>query len=149
MWCGVCETASCLRMEVPEISVTIVNPGYVISEIHQHALGSSKEAADKRNLKEYMSTEECARQILVACANREREVPVTAPHFSVFSAVRALMCVGGWLHATEQLLMTWLGAIGYYLFVMLPELGDRMAIRKSEQGLGKAGEVIDAHSKKE
>jgi hypothetical protein len=41
--------------------------------------------------------------------------------------------------------MTWKATIGYYLAFFFPAIGDKIAIRQSESGLGKTGaQAIDA-----
>lgn len=98
-----------LRIEIAHtgVSVTVVYPGFVYSEINTHALSPDGtpwgERAYKRRPEEVMPTHECARLILDATANRDRD-----------------------------LVMTWRGKIGRALKLISPALIDRLAKRVIE-----------------
>lgn len=98
-----------LRIELDGtgVSVTVVYPGFVISEINQHALSPDGTPWGQRGYKrkpaETMSTEECARLILESAARRDRD-----------------------------LVMTWRGKVGRILKLISPTLVDRMARRAIE-----------------
>ena len=95
-----------LRVELADsgVSVTVIYPGFVFSEINTHALSPDGrpfgERAYKRTSKETMATDECCRQILRATARRDRD-----------------------------LVMTWRGKIGRILKLVSPRLVDAMARR--------------------
>lgn len=95
-----------LRIELHDsgVSVTVIYPGFVFSEINQRALSSDGtpfgERAYKRSSVETMKTDECCRQILGAVARRDRD-----------------------------LVMTWRGKIGRMLKLISPSLVDGMARR--------------------
>jgi short-subunit dehydrogenase len=65
-----------LRIEVAPygVSVTVVAPGFVLSEIHRRALGSDGNAIGVSPMQEsqIMTSEECARMIVSAMETRER-----------------------------------------------------------------------------
>eukprot|EP01118_Nematostelium_gracile_P007518 TRINITY_DN2451_c0_g1_i3.p1 TRINITY_DN2451_c0_g1~~TRINITY_DN2451_c0_g1_i3.p1 ORF type:complete len:302 (-),score=86.92 TRINITY_DN2451_c0_g1_i3:17-922(-) len=65
---------NCLRTEEPNIQVTIVAPGFVMSEIHDKAFSVSKLEREK---KKFMSTPECASIIIDAAATGKREEIMT------------------------------------------------------------------------
>lgn len=98
-----------LRIELADsgVSVTGVYPGFVFSEINRRALSPDGtpfgERAYKRKRGETMETAECARQILRATAQRDRD-----------------------------LIMTWRGKIGRVLKLLSPALVDRIARRAIE-----------------
>ncbi len=98
-----------LRIELADtgVSVTVVYPGFVYSEINTHALSPDGtpwgDRAYKRRAEEVMRTDECARLILEATANRDRD-----------------------------LVMTWRGKIGRVLKLLSPSLIDRLAKRVIE-----------------
>lgn len=95
-----------LRIELAGtgVSVTVVYPGFVFSEINEHALspdGTPWGAAGyKRRPGETMPTDECARRILQATAERRRD-----------------------------LVMTWRGRVGRLLKLVAPSLVDQLARR--------------------
>lgn len=95
-----------LRIELMDsgVSVTVVYPGFVFSEINQRALAPDGqpfgERAYRRKPGETMETDECVRQILRATARRQRD-----------------------------LVMTWRGKIGRVLKLLSPSLVDGMARR--------------------
>ena len=95
-----------LRIELANtgVSVTVIYPGFVFSEINQHALSPDGtpfgEQAYRRKPGETMETDECCRQILRATAARDRD-----------------------------LVMTWRGKIGRILKLISPALVDRIARR--------------------
>ena len=72
-----------LRIELDGtgVSVTVVYPGFVFSEINQRALQPNGqpfgERAYLRKKGETMETDECCRQILVATAARQRDLVMT------------------------------------------------------------------------
>jgi short-subunit dehydrogenase len=95
-----------LRVELmgSGVSVTVIYPGFVFSEINRHALGPDGhpmgERAYTRRSGETMSTEECARLTLRAIEARDRD-----------------------------LVMTWRGKVGRILKWLTPALVDGMARR--------------------
>lgn len=98
-----------LRVELAGsgMSVTVAYPGFVISEINQHALSPDGtpwgERAYRRKIGETMPTEECARLILRAAVDRKRDI-----------------------------VMTWRGKLGRMLKLIAPSLVDTMARRAIE-----------------
>ena len=98
-----------LRIELADsgVSVTVVYPGFVLSEINVHALAPDGrpfgERAHKRTRIESMPTDECGRLILRATARRDRD-----------------------------LVMTWRGRAGRLLKLISPTLVDRLARRTIE-----------------
>ncbi|MES2521559.1 MAG: SDR family oxidoreductase [Gemmatimonadota bacterium] len=95
-----------LRIELAGsgVDVTVIYPGFVISEINKRALApDGKPFGDrgyKRRPEETMATDECCRLILRAVAGRERE-----------------------------LVMTWRGKVGRLLKLISPKLVDGLARR--------------------
>jgi len=95
-----------LRIEVADsgVSVTVIYPGFVFSEINQRALSPDGTPfgvrAYQRKPGETMETDACVRQILAATARRQRD-----------------------------LVMTWRGKIGRILKLLSPALVDGMARR--------------------
>ncbi len=95
-----------LRIELTDtgVSVTVIYPGFVFSEINRRALSPDGspfgERAYRRKPGETMETDECVRQILRATQRRERD-----------------------------LVMTWRGKIGRILKLLSPSLVDGMARR--------------------
>ena len=99
-----------LRIELDGsgVSVTVIYPGFVLTEINQHALapdgrpfGSS---GFQRTNAESMSVEECGRLIRGAVARRDRD-----------------------------LVMTWRGKVGRMLKLLSPSLVDLMARKAIEK----------------
>jgi short-subunit dehydrogenase len=70
-----------LRIELMNtgVSVTMIYPGFVVSEVRERALGIDGKPVGKSHLDEskIMSTEECARQIIEAASKRRREIVMT------------------------------------------------------------------------
>ena len=95
-----------LRIELKDsgVSVTVVYPGFVFSEINTRALAPDGkpygERAYKRKKGETMETDECCRQIIAATVRRDRD-----------------------------LVMTWRAKVGRLLKLVAPALVDRMALR--------------------
>lgn len=95
-----------LRIELDGsgVSVTVVYPGFVLSEINQHALSPDGtpwgDRGYKRRPGETMPTDECCRLILQAAARRDRD-----------------------------LVMTWRGKVGRLLKLISPSFVDQMAKR--------------------
>lgn len=95
-----------LRIELQDsgVTVTMIYPGFVFSEINRHALSPDGtpfgDRAYKRTSVETMETDECCRQILRAVERRDRE-----------------------------LVMTWRGKIGRLLKLISPSLVDGLARR--------------------
>ncbi len=95
-----------LRIELAGsgVSVTVVYPGFVFSEINRRALaGDGRPFGDRgyvRRKGETMETDECCRRILEAVASRDRE-----------------------------LIMTWRGRVGRILKLISPRLVDGLARR--------------------
>lgn len=93
-----------IRVELDDfgVSVTLVYPGFVESEMSRRALGADGapfgEGAHKRSASEKMSAAECSRIMLRAIERREREVQ-----------------------------MTWRGKFGRVLKLVSPSLVDRIA----------------------
>lgn len=99
-----------LRIELQGsgVAVTVIYPGFVFSEINQHALSPDGtpygDRAFKRTSAESMQTDECGRQILRAIAGRKRD-----------------------------LVMTWRGKLGRIVKLISPTLVDIMARRAIER----------------
>ena len=70
-----------LRIELLEtgVDVTMIFPGVVLTDIRLHGYGPDGKPAGKSGLKEEggMTVEDCAAQMLVAMANRRRELVMT------------------------------------------------------------------------
>lgn len=98
-----------LRIELADdgISVTLIYPDFVTSEIRERAFGADGRPLGKSPVheSEVMSAEECARILIKAMAKRQREE-----------------------------LMTARGKIGQWAKLIAPGLVDRMARRAIEQG---------------
>lgn len=98
-----------LRIEVAEsgVSVTMVYPGFVQSEIRGRAMGADGKAIGTSPVKEtqVMTAEACASQILSATLQRKREVVMTAR-----------------------------GKLGQWLKLIAPSLVDKIAKKAIEQG---------------
>ena len=98
-----------LRIELDGtgVSVTVIYPGFVFSEINQRALSPDGTPFGDRGFVrrkgETMETDECGRLILAAVAGRNRE-----------------------------LVMTWRGKIGRALKLIFPRLVDRIALKAVE-----------------
>ena len=71
-----------LRIELMNtgVTVTMIYPGFVVSEVRERALGLNGKPVGKSHLDEtkIMSTEECVRQIITAVSKRKRELIMTA-----------------------------------------------------------------------
>ncbi len=99
-----------LRIELADsgVSVTVIYPGFVLTEINQHALSPNGrpfgESGFQRTNSESMSVEECARLILGAVARRDRD-----------------------------LVMTWRGKVGRLLKLIAPSLVDVIARKAIEK----------------
>ena len=98
-----------LRIELMEtgVSVTIIYPGFVTSEIRERAFGADGQPLGKSPVREseVMSAEECARIMLTAIARRKREE-----------------------------VMTLRGKLGLWVKLIAPGLVDRMARKAIEEG---------------
>ena len=98
-----------IELEDEGVSVTMVYPGFVATEIRERAFGPDGRPLGRGNSpvreKEVMTAEECARQTLAAAAARRRE-----------------------------LIMTARGKIGWVLKLVAPTLVDRIARKAIEQG---------------
>lgn len=99
-----------LRIELAEsdVSVTVAYPGFVLTEINQHALAPDGrpfgDRGFRRTTSESMTVEECARIILRAVARRDRDV-----------------------------VMTWRGKVGRLLKLVAPSLVDVIARKAIEE----------------
>ncbi len=93
-----------IELEGTGVSVTVIYPGFVFSEINQRALSPDGSPFGERGFVrrkgETMETDECCRLILAAVAARDRD-----------------------------LVMTWRGKIGRLLKLISPRLVDRIARR--------------------
>lgn len=100
-----------LRIELMDtgVSVTMIYPGFVATEIREYAFGEDGEALGKGNSPvqedKVMAVETCAAIIVKAMAKRKREV-----------------------------IMTTRGKIGMWLKLIAPSLTDRVARKAIEQG---------------
>lgn len=98
-----------LRIELADdgVSVTMVYPGFVSTDIRKHAFGPDGRplAASPVREAEVMTPEECARQTIAAMASRRRE-----------------------------LIMTLRGKVGAWIKLIAPGVVDRIARRAIEQG---------------
>ena len=98
-----------LRIELAEsgVTVTLIYPGFVTSEIRERAVGADGQPLEKSPVREgeVMTTEECARIMINAMARRKREE-----------------------------VMTLRGKLGLWLKLIAPGLVDRMARKAIEEG---------------
>jgi short-subunit dehydrogenase len=98
-----------LRIELAEtgVSVTVIYPGFVTSEIRQRAFGADGQPLVTSPVREaeVMSAEECARIMIVAMAKRKREE-----------------------------VMTLRGKLGQWMKLIAPGAVDRVARRAIEEG---------------
>lgn len=98
-----------LRIELMNtgVSVTMIYPGFVTSEVRERALGIDGNPVGRSHLDEskIMSTEECARQIINAAAKRKRELVMTAK-----------------------------GKLGLWIKLIAPKLIDRTSLKTIEKG---------------
>ena len=98
-----------LRVELAEagVTVTLVHPGFVSSDIRRNALGPDGTALEGKAVREgrVMSTEECARRIVRATLRRDRQV-----------------------------VMTWRGKVGRWAKLVAPGIVDRIAARAIRTG---------------
>jgi short-subunit dehydrogenase len=98
-----------IELEGSGVTVTMVYPGFVATEIRERAFGPDGRPLGAGNSpvreREVMDAAECARQTLVAAARRRRE-----------------------------LIMTLRGKVGAKLKLVAPGLVDRIARRAIEQG---------------
>jgi len=96
-----------IELQKDKVSVTIIYPGFVPSEIRKRAYNNKGEALGKEPIQteKAMPTEECARLIIPAVARRKRE-----------------------------LVMTPRGKLGQYLKPFFPRLIDRIALNAIEKG---------------
>jgi short-subunit dehydrogenase len=98
-----------LRLELATegVSVTVVYPGFVATEIATRAIGPGGEALGRRPVRDasVMPADECARQIVAAAANRRRE-----------------------------LVMTTRARIGQWIKLFAPAVVDRITLRAIERG---------------
>lgn len=98
-----------LRIELAEtgVSVTLIYPGFVTSEIRARAAGADGQPLGHSPLREgeVMTTEECARIMVRAIAKRKREEVMTAR-----------------------------GKLGLWVKLIAPGLVDRLARQAIEQG---------------
>jgi short-subunit dehydrogenase len=98
-----------LRIELLEtgVSVTIIYPGFVTSEIRERAFGADGKPLGKSPVREseVMSAEECAHLMLNAIARRKREE-----------------------------VMTWRGKLGQWLKLIAPGMVDKVARQAIEEG---------------
>lgn len=91
-----------LRCEVGhEVQVTLILPGFVLSEIHDKAKGVRGGRAE-RDMRQFMTTQQCAR-----------------------------ICVRAVDQGKREEVMTLAGKLGVYVLPFLPSLLDKIAIRKS------------------
>ncbi|HEU0053263.1 MAG TPA: SDR family oxidoreductase, partial [Longimicrobium sp.] len=98
-----------IELEDDGVSVTMIYPGFVATEIRERALGPDGRPLGAGNSpvreREVMTVEECARQTIAAAASRRRE-----------------------------LIMTARGKIGWALKLIAPRVVDRIAKKAIEQG---------------
>lgn len=98
-----------LRIELREsgVSVTMIYPSFVKTEMRERALGSDGEALGQSHLDEskVMNVETCARMILNASAKRKRELVMTAK-----------------------------GKVGLWLKLIAPSLVDSIALKTISRG---------------
>lgn len=98
-----------LRIELAPsgVSVTMIYPGFVSTEIRERAFGPDGQPIARSPVREsaVMTSEQCARRIVKAAAQRKREV-----------------------------VMTLRGKLGLWLKLISPELVDRIAQRAIEKG---------------
>jgi short-subunit dehydrogenase len=98
-----------LRIELLEtgVTVTIIYPGFVTSEIRERAFGADGQPLGKSPVREseVMSAEECAHLMLNAIARRKREE-----------------------------VMTWRGKLGQWVKLLAPGMVDKIARQAIEEG---------------
>lgn len=98
-----------LRLELASegVSVTVIYPGFVATEIGTRAVGAGGRTLGKRPVRDsaVMPADECARQIIAAAAARRRE-----------------------------LVMTLQGKIGQWIKLAAPAIVDRLILRTVERG---------------
>jgi short-subunit dehydrogenase len=98
-----------LRVELKNdgVTVTIVCPGFVATDIASRAVGPGGKLLGKRSVirSKVMPVEECARMIIDAAAARDRD-----------------------------LIMTLRGRVGQWIKLAMPSVVDRIAIKTLEQG---------------
>jgi len=98
-----------LRIELrgSGVDVTMINPDFVLSEIHRRAIGADGKPLGKSPLQEskIMTAEECARQITEAMQKRKRE-----------------------------LIMSRRGKIGQWLKLIVPQMMDNVAAKAIREG---------------
>jgi len=83
--CAINGFLSCLRVEEKDIHVCTVCPGFVVSEIHEHAF---KAKAMEREIGTFMSAEQAAKIIIDAGATRKRELIMTlSANFGVYASL--------------------------------------------------------------
>ncbi len=98
-----------LRIELRDkaVSVTVIYPGFVSTEVRERALGADGKPLGKSPVKEkqVMSPQQCASLIIPAIEKRKRE-----------------------------LVMTLRGKLGIWLTVIAPKLIDTIALKAIEKG---------------
>ena len=98
-----------LRIELmnANVTITMIYPGFVTSEVRERALGVDGKPVGKSHLDEtsIMSVEECAKQIIDAAAKRKRE-----------------------------LVMTTKAKIGMWIKLMFPQLVDNSSLKTIRRG---------------
>jgi len=98
-----------LRIELMNtgVSITMIYPGFVVSEVRERALGINGKPIGKSHLDEskVMSTEKCVRQIINAASKRKRELVMTAK-----------------------------GKLGLWIRLIAPELIDKTSVKTIEKG---------------
>jgi short-subunit dehydrogenase len=96
-----------LRCEEPSIRISLLNPGFVRSEIHDKAATKAGEKLE-RNLDTFMSTEEAARIIINGIERGERDV-----------------------------YFTFLGGLARFISAVAPEIVDKVSIWKSNRSIAR------------
>jgi short-subunit dehydrogenase len=71
-----------LRFEEPSIDISLIAPGYVVTEIHDKLLASGQ----KRVTNKFISAQECAQQLITAGMNKDREYI-----FGIFAYIRPIL----------------------------------------------------------
>jgi len=103
--CGINVFFKSLRIEEPQIDVTVICPGFVLTELHDRAV-SPQGGAPKRQTKNFMSAEECAGYCTTAIAERQ-----------------------------SLYLMTWIAWFGSFIAGLFPDLLDAIVVRYSESSV--------------
>ena len=110
----------CLRSEEDNIQVTIVCPGFVLTELHDRALTGAGPL--ERKPTHFMRASECADIIIDAAANGKRLEVMTTLYAVVFTF-------------RKYLFSFFRGKVGYYLNTFAPAIVSAIAKKKAESSV--------------